>query len=80
MKENVTDFCVLLTRGTLGPVRGSPALAHSPYLTSPMSTINIKIYSQFEQTIFIKYIYLFLKKTHFLLLCICTNYNLQCRI
>ena len=54
LKENVIDFCVLLMRATLGPVRGSLALGPSPYHTSPMSTININIYSQCEQTIFIK--------------------------
>ena len=52
LKENVIDFCVLLTRATLGAVRGSLALGPSPYHTSPTSTININIYSQCEQTIY----------------------------
>ena len=58
LKENVIDFCVLLMRATLGPVRGSRPQVHNPYHTSPMSTININIYSQCKQTIFTQYIFL----------------------
>ena len=75
LKENVIDFCVLLMRETLGPVRGSPALVHSPYLTSPMSTININIYSQCEQTIYNIYIFISNKNIFYSNVLMTTSHN-----